>query len=139
MEKSLVILKPDIIERNLESVIKGIYLLQNFKIEEEEYFNFTIDTAREFYREHEGKHFYESLCGYMISSRVLFLILSGDNAISRIRNLNGKTNPQEAEVGTIRHSYAVSTRFNSVHASSNQDDFNKEYAFFKKYCSGKNA
>ena len=117
IERTLSIIKPDAVERNLSNEIKDIFTKNNFKIKDSKKIHITKDEAAEFYKVHQSKPFYNDLCAYLSSGPIVVMILEGENAILANRKLMGATNPEEAEENTIRKLYGVSIDKNSVHGS----------------------
>ena len=132
MEKTLSIIKPDAIERNLEDKIKSIFIKNNFEIIKEKKVKLEKKDAEIFYKVHETKPFYNDLCNYLSSGPVLVMVLKKANAIAENRKIMGATNPQEADVGTIRKEFGISIDKNSVHGSDSKENAEKEISFFFK-------
>lgn len=126
LEKSLVLIKPDAVERNLIGKILEVYEGEGLKIKSMEMRQITKEFAEKHYEEHKDKKFFNSLIKYITRSPLVALILEGDNAIDKIRDLNGVTNPEMAEFGTIRRRFALSGTENSVHASDSISHAKKE-------------
>ena len=129
-EKTLSIIKPDAVERNLAEDIKNIFIKNNLKIKESKKIHITKDEAAEFYKVHQSKPFYNDLCSYLSSGPIVVLILEGENAVLLNRDLMGATNPKDAKENTIRKLYGISIDKNSVHGSDSVDNANKEIKFF---------
>ena len=132
MEQTLSIIKPDAMERNLESKIKNIFKKNNFEIVKEKKVKLEKKDAEEFYKVHETKPFYNDLCNYLSSGPVLVMVLKKENAIADNRELMGATNPQDAAPGTIRKEFGISIDKNSIHGSDSKDNAEKEISFFFK-------
>ena len=132
LEKTLSIVKPDAVERNLTEEIKNIFLKNNLKIKNSKKIHITKDEAAEFYKVHQSKPFYNDLCVYLSSGPIVVMILEGDNAVLNNRKLMGATNPKDAENNTIRKLYGISIDKNSVHGSDSVDNAKKEIEFFFK-------
>tara|TARA_B100001564_G_C20288744_1_gene511556 strand:+ start:71 stop:481 length:411 start_codon:yes stop_codon:yes gene_type:complete len=132
IEKTLSIIKPDAVERNLTQNIKEFFLTNNLKIIKEKKIQVTKDEAAEFYKVHQTKPFYERLCNYLSSGPITVMILEGDNAIKENRRIMGATDPKNAEEGTIRKKYGISIDKNSVHGSDSLENAIKEIEFFFK-------
>jgi nucleoside-diphosphate kinase len=130
IEKTLSIIKPDAVERNLVDEIKNIFFKNNLKILESKKIHITKDEASEFYKVHQSKPFYNDLCAYLSSGPIVVMILEGENAVSANRKLMGATNPKEADDNTIRKLYGISIDKNSVHGSDSLDNAKKEIEFF---------
>ena len=132
IERTLSIIKPDAVERNLTEEIKKIFINNNLNIKESKKIHITKDEASEFYKVHQSKPFYNDLCAYLSSGPIVVMILEGQNAILANRKLMGATNPKEAEENTIRKLYGISIDKNSVHGSDSNDNARKEIEFFFK-------
>ena len=130
IEKTLSIIKPDAVERNLAEEIKNIFIKNNLKIKDSKKIHITKDEASEFYKVHQSKPFYNDLCSYLSSGPIVVLILEGNNAVLANRKLMGATNPKEAEENTIRKLYGISIDKNSVHGSDSKENAKKEIDFF---------
>ena len=129
-EKSLGIIKPDAVERNLIGSIIKIIEDNNIKINQMKMLELTSSMVEEFYNIHKGKPFYEKLISYMTSGPVVLMVLEGNDVVKRYRDLMGKTNPEEADEGTIRKLYAKDTTFNSVHGSDSIENALTEISLF---------
>jgi len=132
IEKTLSIIKPDAIERNLADDIKKIFIKNNLKVLQNKKIHITKEEAAEFYKEHQSKPFYDQLCSYLSSGPLEVMILEGNNAVLENRKLMGATNPEEAEPNTIRKIYGISIDKNSVHGSDSVENAKKEISFFFK-------
>ena len=130
MERTLSIIKPDAVERNLSLNIKDDFLKNNFKIINEKKLHITKLEAEKFYKVHETKPFYNDLCAYLSSGPIVVMILEKENAILDNRKLMGATNPKEAQDGTIRKKYGISIDKNSVHGSDSLENAKIEIDFF---------
>ena len=130
MEKTLSIIKPDAVERELTQNIKDDFLKNNFKIVDEKKLHITKHEAEKFYKVHETKPFYNDLCSYLSSGPIVVMILEKKNAILDNRKLMGTTNPKEAKDGTIRKKYGISIDKNSVHGSDSPENAEIEIDFF---------
>ena len=130
IEKTLSIIKPDAVERDLIQKIKDDFLKNNFKIIDEKKLHITKHEAEKFYKVHETKPFYNDLCSYLSSGPIIVMILEKDNAILDNRELMGATNPKEAKDGTIRKKYGISIDKNSVHGSDSPENAKIEIDFF---------
>ena len=129
-ERTLVIIKPDAVKRNvigniisrLESRCGKVVALKMVKLRKEQ--------AMKLYECHKRKRFYESLCEWMCSGPVVLMVLEGENVIENTRRLIGDTNPEKAKIETIRAQYGTSTRRNAVHASADKLEAEAEIALF---------
>ena len=132
IEKTLSIIKPDAVERNLTDSIKKIFEKNNLNIKESKKLQITKDEASEFYKVHQSKPFYNDLCTYLSSGPIVVMILEGENAVLANRELMGATNPKDAADNTIRKLYGISIDKNSVHGSDSLENAQKEINFFFK-------
>ena len=131
-ERTLSIIKPDAVERNLAEKIKIIFSKNNLIIKETKKLHISKDEAAEFYKVHQAKPFYDQLCSYLSSGPIEVIILEGENAVLKNRELMGATDPKNAADGTIRKLYGVSIDKNSVHGSDSVENARKEIDFFFK-------
>ena len=132
VEQTLSIIKPDAVERNLESEIKKKLSLNKLNIIKEKKIQISKDEAAEFYKVHQTKPFYERLCNYLASGPIVVMVLEGDNSIENYRKIMGATDPKNAESGTIRKEYGISIDKNSIHGSDSIENAKKEIEFFFK-------
>ena len=132
IEQTLSIIKPDAVERNLESQIKEIFIRNGFRIIEEKKIQINKSEAEKFYKVHETKPFYNELCNYLSSGPIIVMKLEKENAIFENRELMGSTNPKDAKEGTIRKKFGLSIDKNSVHGSDSLENANIELDFFFK-------
>tara|TARA_Y100000992_G_C20987640_1_gene360375 strand:- start:121 stop:531 length:411 start_codon:yes stop_codon:yes gene_type:complete len=132
IEQTLSIIKPDAVERNLESQIKEIFINNGFRIIEEKKIQINKSEAEKFYKVHETKPFYNELCNYLSSGPIVAMKLEKENAIFENRELMGSTNPKDAKEGTIRKKFGLSIDKNSVHGSDSLANANIELDFFFK-------
>tara|TARA_B100000579_G_C22648478_1_gene764997 strand:+ start:228 stop:632 length:405 start_codon:yes stop_codon:yes gene_type:complete len=132
IEKTLSIIKPDAVERNLVEDIKSIFSKNNLSIKDSKKIHISKEEASEFYKVHQSKPFYEDLCSYLSSGPIVVMILEGENAILENRKIMGATNPKDAEPNTIRKLYGISIDKNSVHGSDSLENAKKEIDFFFK-------
>ena len=132
LEKTLSIIKPDAVERNLDNEIKEMFKNNGFKIVNEKKIQIEKSEAEQFYKVHETKPFYNELCSYLSSGPIVVMILEKDNAVLDNRKLMGATNPKDAEIGTIRKKYGLSIDKNSVHGSDSLENAATEINFFFK-------
>ena len=130
IQRTLSIIKPDAVERNLAEEIKSIFKKNGFEIINEKKIKISKEEAEKFYVIHETKPFYEELCNYLSSGPIVVMILSKENAVLANRELMGATNPEDAKEGTIRKKYGLSIDKNSVHGSDSEENAKKEIDFF---------
>jgi len=132
IEKTLSIIKPDAVERNLENEIKNIFKDKGFKIAKEKKIQLAKSEAEEFYKVHQTKPFYNDSCAYLSSGPVVVMILEKEGAVTANRELMGATDPKKAEEGTLRKKFGVSIDKNSVHGSDSVENAKIEVNFFFK-------
>ena len=130
LEQTLSIIKPDAVERNLDSEIKKMFLDKDFKIIKEKKIQIEKSEAEKFYKVHQTKPFYNDLCAYLSSGPIVVMILQKENAVLANRELMGATNPKDALDGTIRKKYGISIDKNSVHGSDSLENAKIEIDFF---------
>jgi len=129
-ERTLSIIKPDGVSRNLiGEVIRRIEEL-GLKIVAMKMIKMTKEQAKGFYKVHEGKSFYGSVTDFMSSGPSVVIILEGEDAIKKYRKLMGATNYEEAEEGTIRRNFATDIEKNIVHGSDSKETANSEINYF---------
>ena len=132
IEQTLSIIKPDAVERNLDSQIKEMFRKNGFTIVKEKKIQIEKQEAEKFYKVHETKPFYNDLCTYLSSGPIVVMILEKKNAIIANRELMGLTNPKDAAEGTIRKKFGISIDKNSVHGSDSAENAKIEIDFFFK-------
>ncbi|MCR4293334.1 MAG: nucleoside-diphosphate kinase [Candidatus Kuenenia sp.] len=130
MEKTLIILKPDAIQRRLLGKIISRFEEKGLQIAGMKMMMIPESLARAHYASHKGKDFFEPLVRYTTSSPVIVIVIKGKNAIEIARKMMGATFGSKAEPGTIRGDYAVSNRFNLIHGSDSPSSAEKEIAAF---------
>ena len=133
IEQTLSIIKPDAVERNLESKIKTIFQNNGFKIIKEKKIKLEKEDAEKFYKVHETKPFYNDLCEYLSSGAIVVMVWERENAIKSNRDLMGATDPSKAQEGTIRKLFGMSIDKNSVHGSDSLENAKIEIDFFFKH------
>ena len=132
IEQTLSIIKPDAVERNLDSKIKSFFEKNDLKILQSKKVKISKEEAYEFYKVHQTKPFYNELCNYLSSGPIVVMILEGENAVSKNRQLMGATDPLKAEAGTLRKMYGISIDKNAVHGSDSLGNGKIEIDFFFK-------
>tara|TARA_B100001123_G_C15069587_1_gene931059 strand:- start:532 stop:939 length:408 start_codon:yes stop_codon:yes gene_type:complete len=132
LEQTLSIIKPDAVERNLENKIKSFFVEKNLKVLKSKKIKVSKEEASEFYKVHQTKPFYDALCDYLSSGPIIVMVLEGENAVSKNRELMGATDPLKAEEGTLRKMYGISIDKNSVHGSDSVENAKIEIDFFFK-------
>ena len=129
-EQTLSIIKPDATSRNITGKVNSLIEKSGLKIIGQKRIKLTKERAAKFYEVHKDRPFFQDLVSFMTSGPVIVQVLQGDNAVALYRKIMGATNPQEAEVGTIRKEYALSIEANSVHGSDSIENAKKEISFF---------
>ena len=132
IEQTLSIIKPDAVARNLDSKIKSFFEKNDLKILQSKKVKISKEEAYEFYKVHQTKPFYNELCNYLSSGPIVVMILEGENAVSKNRQLMGVTDPIKAEDGTLRKMYGISLDKNAVHGSDSLANGKIEIDFFFK-------
>lgn len=130
MERTLSIIKPDAVAKNVIGQIYSRFESNGLKIVAAKMLTLSAEQAGEFYAVHRGRPFYDDLVAYMSSGPVMVQVLEGDNAIAENRRIMGATNPDDADPGTIRADFAESIEANAVHGSDGPDTAATEIAFF---------
>ena len=130
IEKTLSIIKPDAVKRNLIGHINQMIESADLKILASKKIYLTKNQAQIFYEVHKERPFFNSLVEYMTSGPVQVQVLEGEDAVINYRKIMGATNPDEAEEGTIRKQYAESIEANSVHGSDSEENAKIEISFF---------
>lgn len=131
-ERTFVAIKPDAVRRGLIGEIISRFEKKGFKITAMKMLQVTEEIATKHYEEHIGKPFYPGLIKYITSAPIVAMVIEGVDAISNVRHILGKTNPAEADVGTIRADYGLVTRFNVVHGSDSVQSAEREIAIYFK-------
>jgi nucleoside-diphosphate kinase len=130
VERTLSIIKPDAVQRNLQGAILKMIQDAGLKIVAMKMIRLTKKEAEGFYAVHKDKPFFDSLTEYMSSGPVVVSVLEGEDAINKYRQLMGATNPANAEEGTIRKKFALDIEKNSVHGSDAPETATTEIAYF---------
>ncbi len=131
-QRTLVLLKPDAINRRLAGEIIARFEKKGLKIVAMKMLWLSREMAEKHYEVHRGKPFYDSLIDYITAAPIIAMVLEGDNAIEVVRRMMGKTNGQEADPGTIRGDYAMSVQNNLVHGSDSPESAEREISLFFK-------
>jgi nucleoside-diphosphate kinase len=131
-EMTLSLIKPDAVERNLIGKIVQIFEDNGLVIDQMKKIKVDMDFAKKFYSVHSDKPFFNDLCSYISSGPLVAMVLKGDNAVQKNRDLMGATNPRDAKLGTIRNLYAISIDKNSVHGSDSVENAKIEIDLFFK-------
>lgn len=132
MERSLVLIKPDAVQRGLMGQIISRFENRGLRMIAAKFLLVPAELAKAHYAVHEGKPFYDSLITFITSSPVMALVWEGPDAIAAIRQTVGKTRGTEAAPGTIRHDFAIQAQFNLVHASDSVENGQAEVALWFK-------
>src|SRR5438552_18517082 len=132
MERTLIILKPDAIQRNLVGEIITRFERKGLQIVAAKFMRIPPQLAETHYEPHKGKPFYPGLVKFMTSSPVVVLALAGKDAIAIARKMMGATFGSKAEPGTIRGDYGVSNSFNLIHGSDSPEAAQRELKLFFK-------
>ena len=130
IQQTLSIIKPDATKRNIIGKILSKLESSGLKIIAQKKIQLTEQQAKEFYKVHEERPFYNDLVRFMISGPVVVQVLEGDDAVAKNRDVMGATNPEDAKDGTIRKEFAESLEANSVHGSDSIENANIEISFF---------
>ena len=130
IERTLVIVKPDAVAKGVAGRIISRFEEAGLKILAAKMVHMTKEKAAGFYIVHKDRPFYRSLCSFMTQGPSVPMVLEGDNAISRVRELMGATDPSKAAPGTIRREYASSIEANAVHGSDSPESAAFEIPFF---------
>ncbi len=130
MERSLVLIKPDAMERGLGGAIIGRLQQQGLKLLALKMLHMDEALAKRHYAIHEGKPFFEELVRYITSTPIIASVFEGENAVDTIRQAMGTTDPAKAEAGTIRADYGLDIQRNATHASDAPETARVEIALF---------
>ncbi len=130
MERTLVLVKPDAMQRRLAGEIVARLERRGLRIVGLRLFQMEDAVARQHYAEHEGKGFYDSLISYITSGPIIAAVFEGTGAVDTVRKTVGATNPANAEAGTIRGDYGLETGRNLIHASDSLESAAREIALF---------
>ena len=129
-QRSFVMLKPDAVKRRLAGDVLGRFEKRGLKIMAAKMMIINRTLAEKHYGEHSEKPFFKDLVEYITSGPVLATVIEGEECISMIRRMVGATNPQEADLGTIRGDYAIDTGRNIIHASDSAVSAAREISLF---------
>jgi len=130
MNKTLAILKPDCIGRNLTGKVIDFILSNSFYIRAMKMIHLTKVEAEEFYAIHKGKPFFNELISFMTSGPCIPMVLEKNDAVQSFRETIGATDPSKAADNTLRKLYAENVQQNTVHGSDSDENAQKEIAFF---------
>src|SRR5574338_1472158 len=129
-ERTLAIIKPDAVKKNVIGDVIGRYEKAGLKPVAMKMMHLSKATAQGFYAVHKARPFFDSLCGFMSSGPVVVLVLQGDNAIKKNRELMGATDPAKADAGTLRKLHGTNIEFNAVHGSDSPETAAFEVGYF---------
>jgi len=133
VEKTYVMVKPDGVQRNLVGEIISRFESKGFKLAALKLMQLDADVAREHYAEHVGKPFFPGLLEYITSGPVVAMVLQGKGVVDEVRKMVGKTNPREADPGTIRGDFGLEIGRNVIHAADSPASAEREIGiYFKK-------
>ena len=130
MERTLVLLKPDCVQRKLVGEVIGRFEAKGLKIAAMKMLRVSPEQARRMYAEHEGKYFHGPLVAFITSSPVVAMVLEGTEAVAVCRAMLGPTDGKAAPSGTVRGDFGLSSRNNLVHASDSAASAERETALF---------
>ena len=130
IERTFSIIKPDAVAKNVIGKITSRFEKAGLRVIASRMERLTVERAKGFYSEHEGKAFFDNLVTYMSSGPGILQVLEGEGAIELNRELMGATNPAEAAEGTIRADFAESIDANAVHGSDSPESGNREITYF---------
>jgi len=130
MEQTLSILKPDAVKKNVIGKIVDKFETNGLRIACMKKITLSTEDAGNFYDVHRSRPFFNDLVEFMTSGPVVAMVLEGENAVLKNRELMGATNPKEAEAGTIRAEFAESIDANAVHGSDSLENAKNEINFF---------
>lgn len=130
MERTLLLVKPDGVQRGLIGEIIGRFERKGFQMVGCKMMRISRELAARHYAEHVGKPFYDRLVGFITSGPVVAMVWQGDDIIPLARAMMGKTNPLEAAPGTIRGDFAAHTNFNVIHGSDSKESAEREINLF---------
>jgi len=129
-ERTLSVIKPDAVAKNVIGEILSRFEKADLKIVAAKMMHLTQEQAEGFYAEHKERPFFNDLVAFMTSGPVVVQVLEGEGAILKNRDLMGATNPKEAEAGTIRADFASTIDANAVHGSDSAESAEREIAYF---------
>jgi len=130
VERSLIILKPDAVQRGLVSTILGRLEQRGLRFAGLKMMHVTEELARKHYAEHEGKPFFAGLIEYITSGPVVVIVVTGKNVIETVRTMVGATNPVKSAPGTIRGDFGLEIGRNLIHASDSPESGERETSIF---------
>jgi len=132
MERTLIIVKPDAMQRGLATELLGRIERRGLRFAGLKLLRISPELAARHYAEHQGKSFYEGLVRYITSCPVIVAAIEGPDAVAAVRQLMGKTKPTEAAPGTIRADFALTIGYNLIHGSDGVESAQRELSIFFK-------
>lgn len=132
MERTLVLVKPDGVQRGLMGEVVSRLERRGLRMVAAKFLSVSLELAETHYAVHKGKSFYDSLIDYITSAPVLAMVWEGPNAVAAVRQTMGSTRPTEAAPGSIRHDFALEVGRNLTHASDTPDNGIKEISLWFK-------
>ncbi|MGQ9569763.1 MAG: nucleoside-diphosphate kinase [Thermodesulfovibrionales bacterium] len=133
MERTLSIIKPDGVKKNLTGEIIRRFEQNNLKIVALKMIRISKEEAMGFYIVHKDKPFYDSLTSFLSEGPIVVMVIEGEEAISKVREIMGATNPKEASPGTIRADFGSDIEHNIIHGSDSKESASYEIPFFFSY------
>ena len=130
VEKTLSIIKPDAVKRDLTGKIIAMFEEKGLRVVAQKKIWLSKEQAGSFYDIHRDRPFFDELCEFMSSGPIVVQVLQGKSAIELNREIMGATNPEQAEAGTIRKEFALSMTENSAHGSDSPQTAREEISFF---------
>ena len=130
VERTLMLIKPDAVKKRVEGKIIAHVQEKGFKLSALKKLKMSKEQVGQFYYVHKERPFYDELCEFMSSGPIVAMVWEGENAIERIRQIMGATNPEEAEEGTLRKLYGTNIGENAVHGSDSKESAEFEIPFF---------
>jgi len=130
MERTLSIVKPDGVKKNVIGEVIKRFEMRGLRIAGLKMIKMSIDDAKGFYIVHKERPFYGSLTSFMSEGPVVVIVVEGDSAISKVREIMGATNPKDAAPGTIRADFASDIEHNIVHGSDSKESASYEIPYF---------
>ena len=130
MERSLVLIKPDAMQRELAGTILSRFQQEGLRLAALKMLHIDRDLAERHYAVHAGKPFFNDLIKYITSTPVVAAVLEGEKAIERIRKIMGATDPARAEAGTIRKDFGLDIQQNAVHGSDSVETAEQEIKLY---------
>lgn len=130
MERTLVLVKPDGVQRGLVGEVIARLEKRGLRLVGAKFMQVSREMAERHYAVHQGKPFYEGLVNYIISAPVMAMVWEGPNAVAAVRQTMGATRPTEAAPGTIRHDFALTIGRNLTHASDSSENGEKEVSLW---------